>query len=63
VFLKHGYRAMNQVKMHHDLETRERGGFVPAIQISGNYLRLGNKSEAYRWLETAVSSIASSPAK
>ena len=53
VFRKDGYPGLNQLNLQRDLETKAQGKYVPPVEIAGDYLRVGNKPQALRWLETA----------
>ena len=53
VFLKNGYPGLNQFNLRRDVEMQAQGKYVRAVEIAESYLRIGNKPQALRWLQTA----------
>jgi len=52
-YRKAAYPGVTQFGARRDLEMKAQGKYVPALAIAEDYSRLGNKTEAYRWLEMA----------
>ncbi|MGI8733332.1 MAG: TPR end-of-group domain-containing protein, partial [Pyrinomonadaceae bacterium] len=47
-------RALAQQRLEKLNERMKRGEYVPAMEYVTNYLRLGDKEQAFAWLDKAV---------
>ncbi len=52
VFKQEGYSGLDRFNLNSDLQMEHLGKYVPPVEIARNYLRLGDKAQALRWLET-----------